>query len=172
MEAVRAVGTLAGAIDFARLGGDLFVQPDGQGGERILLRHEGVHLRADVISGTVLDGPVVPRILLTGIADLSAPMLTLRRLGGLSRHRCLAVLDQPRERRAGRWVQMLRVLDAITAGASQRDIAIVLFGRDTVAAEWRGVSDHLRLKVQRLAREARRLAGGGYRSILKGIDPR
>jgi hypothetical protein len=65
---------------------------------------------------------------------------------------------------------MLRLLDGLDDGAGQRHIAGALFGPARVAAEWRGASDHLRLAVQRLGREARRLVSGGYRALLRGPD--
>lgn len=155
------------AIDFTRLGGDLFVQPDGTGGERVLLRRDGVQLRLDVAMGTVLEGPVVPRVILLGIDGLAPPLLTLRRLAGLSHRGVLPPALRPRSRRAARLAQMVQLLDGLRAGASQRDLAVALFGAGRVAAEWRGLSDHMRLKVRRLVREARRLAAGGYRALLR-----
>lgn len=167
LEALRDSVWGVRAIDFAQLGGDLFVQPDGAGGEHVLLRRGGMHLRVDVAAGTILDGPVTPRVLLLGIDGLAPPVLTLRRLAGLSRQGVLPLALRPRSRRTARWVRMIQALDGLRAGASQRDLAVALFGADRVAAEWRGLSDHLRLKVRRLVREARRLAGGGYRALLR-----
>jgi len=51
------------------------------------------------------------------------------------------------------------------AGASQRDIAVALFGERRVAAEWSRGSDCLRLRVQRLIREGRRMVQDGYRDL-------
>jgi len=167
LEALPGVMAGVGAIDFARLDAELFVQLDGDGGERVLLRRDGVQLRLDVASGTILDGPVTPRILLLGVDGLAAPLLTVRRLAGLSQRERLPQMLRPHVRRAWRWAQMVQALDGLSAGASQRDLAMALFGADRVAAEWRGFSDHLRLKVRRIVREARRLVGGGYRALLR-----
>jgi hypothetical protein len=170
MEAEPAKADDPVAVDFTTLGGDLFVQQRADGGERVLLRHEGVHLRVDLAVGTVLDGPVRPKVVLPGLWGISAQLLTLKRLGILARHGRLPTTLQPQERRAGRWARMLQALDGVVAGATHREIANTIFGADVVRAEWRGASDHLRLKVQRLVREARRLAGGGYRDLLRGED--
>lgn len=167
LEALPSVVAGVRAIDFARLDADLFVQSDGAGGERVLLRRGGAQLRLDVAAGTILGGPVTPRIFLLGIDGLTAPLLTLRRLAGLSQRGQLSQTMPARARRVGRWAQMIQALDGLSAGASQRDLAVALFGADRVAAEWRGVSDHLRLKVRRIIRDARRLAGGGYRALLR-----
>jgi hypothetical protein len=62
---------------------------------------------------------------------------------------------------------MLRVHDALAAGASQREIASVLFGAERVEADWLGTSESLRSRVKRLVRDARAMARGGYRSLLR-----
>lgn len=159
------------AVDFTAIEGDLFVQPRLDGGERVLLRHEGVHLRVDLTAGTVLDGPIRPKVVLPGLWGISAQLLTLKRLGILARRGQLPVSLQPREKRASRWARMLQAHDGAVAGATHREIANTIFGAEVVRSEWRGASDHLRLKVQRLLREARRLASGGYRALLRGEEP-
>lgn len=62
---------------------------------------------------------------------------------------------------------MLKALDGWAAGASQRDIAIGLFGRSRVETDWGGQSDHLKSQVRRLVRRGRWLMLGGYRSLLR-----
>lgn len=168
MEAEPAAPDDPVAVDLAALGGELFVQPRVQGGERVLLRHQGIHIRLDLSAGTVLHGPIRPRVVLPGIRGIGPQLLTLRRLGVLARRSRLPSSLKPREKRAMRWSRMLQALDGVLAGGTHRDIAMAIFGSGAVRAEWRGASDHLRLKVQRLVREARRLADGGYRDILKG----
>jgi hypothetical protein len=168
VQALAAEPEQVGMIDVLRLGVGVFVQPGDTGPERLLLRQGGVHVRLDVVDGTVLAGPIVPRFILSGLDDLGARMLTLKRLDCLVRTGRLVRSLLPRERRAARWTLMLRALDAVRAGASQRELAAGLFGRSRVAADWRGTSDYLRLQVQRLLREGRRLVGGGYRQLLLG----
>lgn len=170
MEAEPAKADDPVAVDFAAIPGDLFVQPLIDGGERVLLRHEGVHLRVDLTAGTVLDGPVRPKVVLSGLWGIGPQLLTLKRLGILARGGRLPASLQPRERRASRWARMLQALDGTEAGATHREIANTIFGLEVVRSEWRGASDHLRLKVQRLVREARRLACGGYRALLRGEE--
>ena len=170
MEAEPAKADDPVAVNFPAIAGDLFVQQRQDGGERVLLRHDGVHLRVDLTAGTVLDGPIRPRVVLPGLWGIAPQLLTLKRLGMLARHGRLPLSLQPREKRASRWARMLQAHDGAAAGATHREIANTIFGADVVRAEWRGASDHLRLKVQRLLREARRLAGGGYRALLHGED--
>lgn len=66
-----------------------------------------------------------------------------------------------------RLIAVLRVADALTTGASQREIATVLFGAEAVARDWNGRSDALRSRLRRLVREARTMAAGGYRQLLR-----
>lgn len=59
----------------------------------------------------------------------------------------------------------LQALDGAAAGASQREIAAVLFGHDRVAAEWQPDSE-LRARVRYLLRRGRGFVEGGYRNLL------
>jgi len=61
----------------------------------------------------------------------------------------------------------LRVLDGRLAGASYRDIAVALFGRDRVNEDWNAPGDHLKNRVRRAARRGVALMQGGYRALLK-----
>jgi hypothetical protein len=65
-----------------------------------------------------------------------------------------------------RWIDKLRAVDAVNAGASQREIAVALYGERRVAIEWSRGSDSLRLRVQRLIRDGMRMVRGGYRDLL------
>jgi hypothetical protein len=58
----------------------------------------------------------------------------------------------------------LQALDASLAGASQRQIAIGLFGAQAVAVGWHA-DGALRSRVRRLLRHARSLMCGRYRRL-------
>jgi len=60
---------------------------------------------------------------------------------------------------------MLRAWDGAKAGASQREIAVALFGETAVRRDWE--AGFLRTRVQRLIRGAQALIGGGYRRLLR-----
>jgi hypothetical protein len=62
-------------------------------------------------------------------------------------------------------MRTLQALDGTQAGASQREVAEVLFGTESVAARWHDDSD-LRAQVRRLIRRGRTLTNGGYRRLL------
>src|SRR3546814_11428482 len=82
--------------------------------------------------------------------------MMLRRCGHLSGPRSLSAA------RASRWAAVLRAWDAHCAGASQRDIAYLLWGRSRVLEDWNGRSDYLRMRVYRMIHSARRLVDGEW----------
>lgn len=79
-------------------------------------------------------------------------------------HRAVIVCGRP-GRTAMRHVATLQVLDGAQAGASQRQIAEVLFGVETVAVHWHR-DGHLRSCARRLLHRGCRLMRGGYRRLL------
>jgi hypothetical protein len=138
------------------------------GGEEALLLSDGVHhLQLDVIAGSLLGGPVRLHYEISGFRHVEAQILTLRRLLLLYRLGRFPSGLYPPERRARRWAMALRAYDGMTAGASHRDIAEVLFGVQTVRDDWCGRSEYLRLRVQRLLHVAHAMVEGGYRDLLK-----
>ncbi|MEG3153645.1 DNA -binding domain-containing protein [Sphingomonas sp. RB1R13] len=137
------------------------------GSEHLSISDGMKRIRLDVVSGTLLQGSVKLHYRLAGFENSEAQMLTLQRLLALHRLGRFSRRLHPREPKAERWVMMLRAHDLSTLGASQRDIAGVLFGPDVVG-EWRTRSDFLRLRVQRLLRDANGMIGGGYLDLLRG----
>lgn len=74
------------------------------GGSEHVLFSDGLrHLQLMVTAGSVLDGPVCLRTLLSGLRHMEAKVLALRRLCGLCRLGRLPRGLFPPERRAGRW---------------------------------------------------------------------
>jgi len=151
LEAVRTIATVV-------------KEPDGD--EHLMLSDDFRHLQLRVTEGTVLDGPVRLRCTLTGLRAIDRKVLSLRRLCLCCRLRRMPRSLYAPEPKAGRWIDKLRAVDAVNAGASQRDIAVALFGERRIAAEWSRGSDCLRLRVQRLIRDGRRMVRGGYRDLL------
>ncbi|WP_136661638.1 DUF2285 domain-containing protein [Nitratireductor sp. XY-223] len=135
------------------------------GGQEHVLFGDGLrHLQLTVTAGSVLDGPVCLHYPLSGVRRMEAKVLTLQRLSGLCRLGRLPLSLYPPERRAGRWAMMLRAFDGAAAGASQRDIAAVLYGERAVREDWQ--AGFLRTRVQRLLSGARTMVRGGYRKLL------
>lgn len=153
------------AFDISRFARMATVLRCSDGHEHLLLS-DGTHrIQIEVTAGSLLDGPVCFRYQLSGFKHAEAKTLTLRRLLQLHRLGRFPRGLYPPERRARRWLMMLRAWDALQAGASQREIAAALFGEKSVREDWD--AGYLRTRVQRLIRSAEKLIGGGYRELLK-----
>lgn len=129
------------------------------------------HLRLD-IEGCPLarERAVVLRYRIEGLAGAQRQLLPLRRFLAFCRERRFrGALFRP-DPRIARSLDVLRVHDGLASGASQREIAEVLFGHDRVAQDWNARSDWLRSRIRRLVREARAMATGGYRRLLRQDD--
>jgi hypothetical protein len=143
------------------------VQAD-DGTEHAVLSDGRHHIRLDIASGSLAAGQRVRlHYSLSGLATAERMILPLRRFLHFCRHRQFSGGLFPLDTRIDRELAMLRVHDALNAGASQREIAIVLFGRDRVADGWEGRTDSLRSRVRRLVVDARGMARGGYRTMLR-----
>ncbi len=159
------------ALPLGALAPWLTVVPGADGREHAVISDGRHHLRLDVDAGRLAgEEAVVLDYVLRGIRSAEPRVLTLRRLLSLCRHRRFVQSLFPPDPRMPRMVAMLRVGDALAAGASQREIAIVLFGTEAMARDWRGRSDALRSRVRRLVRDARVMAAGGYRLLLGRPD--
>lgn len=132
--------------------------------EHILFSDGARHLQLAVTAGSVLNGPVRLRYGLAGFRDIEPKVLSLRRFAHLCRFGRFPDSLYPRERRAARWLLMLRAWDGAQAGATQREIAAALYGERAVREDWS--AGYLRTRVQRLIRGAEKLIGGGYRELL------
>ena len=139
------------------------------GGEHLAISDGTTRIRLDVVDGTLLRGPVRLHYRLAGFADAEQQLLTLRRLLALHRLGRFARGLYHREIKAERWAMMLRAHDLSVVGASQREIAAALFGPQATD-EWRTQSDYLRLRIQRLLRDANGLIHGGYLDVLRGSN--
>lgn len=158
-------------FDLARIPMAPAIAVSADGRQHVSLSDGFRRIRIDVTSGSVLDGPVRLHYQLAGIDGVEPKLLTIRRLLALMHlGRFATGLEKP-EPRAARWVAMLRAHDALSEGASQREIASVLFGERRVQSEWRQDSDSLRLRIQRLVRRGEALVGGGYKGLLS-VGPR
>lgn len=73
----------------------------------------------------------------------------------------------PGDPRGRRLRVVLQALDGWLAGAAYREIAMALFGRARVDADWTDPGDHLRDRVRRAVRRGRTLMGGGYLQLLR-----
>jgi len=167
IDAVPVVAAHPEALDPRQFGPWLTVISGEEDREHAVFADGMRRIRVDIEVGSLRDGPVLLRYRLAGTASLEPKILPLRRFLALCRHRRFQPSLFPPDRRIPRWIVTLRVHDARCAGASLREIAEVLYGQKIVAEDWNGTSDSLRSRVRRLASDARRLAAGGYRMLLR-----
>lgn len=163
----RACSQGNGNFDLTRVteGRTVTVSADG---EHWLFGNAACPLRVDICSGSLCGGPVA---LTVHIARLdAATIVALSRLVALARDGRWRPSHFPAERRAVRWRQILRVHDALLAGASQRDIADEFFGTKGIA-NWRVNAAPWRRRSQRLVEAARRAAVSTPADWLSGAFP-
>uniref|UniRef100_UPI0035CADA8F DNA -binding domain-containing protein n=1 Tax=uncultured Sphingomonas sp. TaxID=158754 RepID=UPI0035CADA8F len=155
-------------IDIARLSPWLSSVTDGRGSQHAILSDGWHHIRLEFDHGRLIPGDrVMLRYRLDGIQAVDPPLLALRRFLYLYRYRRFAATLFPRDRRVERWVEALRVHDALRAGASYREIGRVLFGEQRVEEQWLADGQSLRHRLVRLAADAHRTAQQGHLSLLR-----
>jgi hypothetical protein len=156
------------AIDPAALAPWLAMTADADGVVHAVLSDGMRRIRLDIVTGPLEPGrPVVMHYRLHGLRSARPKILPLRRLLDLCRYRRFTESLFPPDRRLARWAAELRVHDAVTAGASHRAIASVLYDTDIAARAWHADAEYLRARVRRLVREARTMAAGGWRWLMR-----
>lgn len=140
------------------------------------LTHEGEHLWLQGNSGRELVGLTLSPDMRNGEpfayampagAEHKQYRFTLETALGLlqrSRASTVTALNRP-PRSATIHMRALQALDGTLAGATQRDIAVALFGEERVAEQWNPDSE-LRAQVRYLVQKGRELMEGGYRDLL------
>lgn len=154
-------------VDVDALAGWLTIVEGARGCEHVVLSEGLNHIRLDVEEGSLRRGPVVLHYRLYGVNSLEPRILRLRQLLALYRRRRFLRSLHPREPKMTRWLLALRIHDAREEGASLREIAEQFYGAERASIEWAGGSDSMRSSLRRLAAEARRLAEGGYKSLMR-----
>lgn len=145
----------------------LAIAIDAAGREHAVLSDGWRHIRLDIEEGQLAgQEAVLLHYRMYGLASAETRLLPLRRFLDLCRHRRFTRSLFPRDPWIDRGIDMLRVHDALSEGASQREIGAALFGGERIGHEWDGASDSLRSRVRRLVREARAMARGGYRQLM------
>ena len=177
MDCTRAAPLWSAEVDPCVL--SVFVRPamPGHGvdllqfGSRILSNRDGEHVhlviggesfRLDVVGGTLAAGPVNLEYRIAQDHRLARQLETVRRLD--ARLAGLAV----KEREATGWMRRrataLRVWDARVAGASLREIAVMLWG----PGEWPGPGDCHKSAARRFVTMGERLIAEGPWPVLAG----
>ncbi len=139
---------------------------DTKGGELLLLNDGAHQIQFNLIKGTLSEGPVRLHYHTAGFSHLEAKLRTLARLDSLQRRGCFSRSLFPTEPNAPKWAKALQAWDGAAAGASQREIACVIFGEQAVRNEWGGRSEFLKSRTQRLIKYGKEMVDGGYRKLL------
>ncbi len=156
------------SVRIERLTPWLTIAVDGEGREHAVLSDGWHRIRIDIEQGSMADGEaVLLHYRLRGVASAKSKVLPLRRFLELCRSGRFARSLFPRDPRVERWLTVLRVHDALAAGASHREIGAALFGEKHVSLDWSERADSLRSRVRRLVRDAQAMAQGGYRHLLR-----
>lgn len=163
VEPVRC--NVVGALDLRALDLATLVVRTDDGDQHVMVSDGHRRLRLAIVQGDILSGPVACRYRLPQGAVAVASLDGLRLLLALRDTGHLPAAGARPLAKAARWVEILRAHDARRDGASQRDIAMLLFGQARVEEDWAGRSDYMRMRVQRLLRAAEQLVAGGYRSV-------
>jgi hypothetical protein len=159
-----AAGADPGALDLKRLDLPVIVVRSEDGDQHVWIADGPRRQRFAVVEGDALAGPVRCQVHLPSAGPGEAALEGARRLIGLRDTGRLPPIRLRPMARPERWMQSLRAHDARQAGASQREIALCLFGAARVREDWSGGSDYMRMRVQRLVRGAQSLVAGGYRA--------
>lgn len=142
-------------IDIGQLARFLSVEIDASRTEHWLFSDGHWSIRLDVHDGSLLCGPVLLEYRLSGRQSAKPKLDALHQLLALAENGQLPASLAPRERRATQWILELRAGDALLAGASQQEIARVLFRNAIAPQRWRVNNAPYRLRVQRLVRIAK-----------------
>jgi hypothetical protein len=108
-------------------------------------------VRLDVANGTLLGGPTLIELRLTGMALARRLAPEAANLAALGVRRQLP--RKARETRARRWVAELRAWDGLATGVTQQQIARTILSASD--RDWRRGDESMRLRAQRLVRQAR-----------------
>jgi Uncharacterized conserved protein (DUF2285) len=155
---LQADGRLADAgdrVDFSQLASFATVAPAGKRRVHILLSDGLRSVRIDLRGAVPHSVPLALTWHVPGVCDVGMRLTALAQFAALVRLGRFARSLHPPQRRARRWIAMLRVHDAMAAGATNREIVSELYDVPTDAPRWRSAVGPWRLRVQRLASGAR-----------------
>jgi hypothetical protein len=155
-------------VDFSQLTTARRILIDPSGTEHIVLQSQRhtITLRSQGMS--VIDAPVNLSFLIHGLSSIATAPRLLRLARSLLDPNSDAKLQQPGP---APWYPKLReallALDGDLAGATQREIAAVLYGQHIADEAWRCGNFSLKQRVRRAIAKGRALSAGGYVDLLK-----
>ena len=130
----------------------------------LLLARGPLALQLLIDGADLLSGPVRLDVIIRGMTSLSASIDKLAVLRRLLAPDCKPLEPNGWSARTLRLRNALVALDGHTAGASYRDVATVIFGKDRVASDWPDPS--LKDRVRRSLSRGEAYSNGGYRALI------
>lgn len=165
VEARAARSDEADLFNLERWASNALLVAGGQGDEHLLLYGGRHHIHLHVVAGTLREGPVRFRFDIDWHDGCDQAVRTLR--GFLHLCRFGELRPGGLDRSSPRAISTLRVHDALSEGASIRDIGVMLFGYERVDSEWHAPGESLKSQCRRLVASARRMADGAYKDLLR-----
>jgi hypothetical protein len=138
---------------------------DTAGRQHVVLRSGSTHMQMIVSGcGAAID-PVELGLSICHRGEISAAAKELAALEGVLSGQQLPNTAPPWTAQTKRFRDALIGLDCRRAGATLRETAVVIYGRERIEREWPG--NGLRQRVRRDVKRGEALCDGGYRSLLR-----
>jgi hypothetical protein len=140
---------------------------DADNGKHILFAKEARYLQLELWGS--FDPPTL-RLMTPAVfpsEQIRVRLRTVERLADLVQHRALRSALYPPASRGPRFARILQIVDGWLGGATQRDIAVAIFGVHRVDQDWSDPRCHLRDHIRRAIARGRDLMNGGYLRLLQ-----
>lgn len=141
---------------------------EGSGREHVRLSQGADKVQLAVSGASLLEAPYLLTDLVIPDTVARARLAAIAAFNRLSRRGFKAGRGDAERPASPRLPLVLRALDGSLGGASQRQIAISLFGPGRVEREWRDPGSYLRDRVRRAVRRGRHIMTSGYLELLRG----
>jgi hypothetical protein len=153
-------------LEIGKLACRLTVISSPDGVQHVLLARGACRLQLAVTGVSVFE-----RVRVLTEAIVAPPLLerryrALRQLAAAVRTGDLNSRFHLADPRSHRFSLILQAIDGAMATASQREIAVALFGRRRVEVDWSDPADHVRDRVRRAIRRGRSLISSVYLDLL------
>lgn len=160
-------GTAAETLDLGKLRCRAVVYDFGVEERReVLLAQDGRSLQLTIFGSVPLENALLLTPALPEGRYSKARLQAVKRLSDAVKHGCLRPSLYRKERQSNRLARVIQALDGWLARASQREIAMSLFGEERVMRDWQDPRNHLRDHVRRAVAYGRELMASRYRRFL------
>ena len=132
----------------------------------ILFSQAGRELQLELRGAIEPSAASIAIVAMPRLEHLSPQIRALRSLADLARNRCLRPGLYPPAARGARFVRVLQALDGWHAGATQREIAVALFGEHRVDQDWSDPRQSLRDQTRRAIARGKAFMAGGYLQLI------